>query len=335
MSQLTNKNLKKFMEFYSTKMESKKQTPTPSIRSNRSSRATSRSRSRSKPRARFSTGKNKRRNVSQSMGKLIKTQSLKSIKPVLDYKAQSDKKLALAKSGYFGDTKDNKVDVPSLQKENDQLVRELQLAVAAVRAGLKDKPVRMRLSAELTIITTVSTGVTNTIKIGGSSAACDPSLCTEWATCALLFEEFKNLGGSAHFVYVNPIKGDTDTTNQSSNSLPVIAYDADDSTAATSSIALTQASQHKILTPLLLPSSAGGTVLYSESGPIKHNFNVHTPRGFAEGGTISATPGTEWMAVAGVQPSGWLKFYHIGAGVTAKTTGAGVYYFDLEFRCRS
>jgi len=243
--------------------------------------------------------------------------------------ANKEKELVLAKATYF-DKKDSKVDLKNMDDQVVVLKKELELAVGALRAGLGDRPIRIRLSAELLITTTVTSGVTNTIQMNGTSFL-TPSACTEWATMAALFEEYKCLGGEARFIYYNPSCGATPST-VIANNLPVIAYDADDSTAATSSIQLTQAAQHEVLGSLLGPTAATALTAGSHGD---HRFRWRTPRGTAVGGGISASPGTEWIATNGVTAAGYLKFYHVGTTVTAVTTGAGFMYYDLEFRCRS
>jgi len=332
---LTKKNLTNFINAYSAKMESKKQsTPTPSILS----RASSRSRSKSKPRARFSKGKNAKKKASASHGKLLKAAALKTLKPFIDAKSVSDKGLALAKSGYFSNSKDSKVDVPSLQKENDQLIKEIQLAVGAIKAGLKDKPIKMRLSAIFVITTTVTTGVTNTLTIGGSNSALNPSYCTEWTTITALFDEYKMLGGQTDFIYGNiNAAPESGAPNWTSDCVPIMAYDCDDQTAPTSSILLTQSSQHKTFNPGQKILGAAGAIVGGGQGETHHKFHFHIPRGDVDpvtNGGILVAPGTQWQSCGTPLTHGFLKFYHLGSVVTAKDTGAGFVYFDLEFRCR-
>lgn len=324
MSQLTNANLKKFMEFYSTKMEGKKQTPTPSLRSRASSRSRSQSRGKSKSRARFSKGKSQKKRAMSAMGKSLRNTIKTSWKPIFEQKTAHEKKMALAKSGYFMDTKDNKTDLPSLQSLYDSLLREYQLAREAMRAGLKDRPIKLRLSVGMVLTTTITSGVTNTVDIGGNgNGKLDPTLCTEWSTIAALFDEYKVLGGEAEFLYMNY----QTTTTVISNNIPIMAYEVDNGVAA-SSLALTQSSQHKTFPPLV----QAGTVATGGSIP-KHTFRWHVPKGTAIA-SATVAPGTEWISVALPLSAGYLQFYHVGAVVTATNTGAGWVYFDFEFRCR-
>lgn len=242
--------------------------------------------------------------------------------------------IALSKESYMSG-KDTKFDLKSAETSLDLLKQELALALGAIRAGLGDKPVRMRLTAPMTITTTVTTGVTNTVNIASSSNWLIPSACTEWATCAALFEEYKCLGGHVDLNYSNQnaYGGTIGSINTSqSDTMPMIAYDADDGTAATSSIQLTQAAQHKWL-PVWVNGPNGSVT----SSPSSHHFKWHVPRGTVSGGSqsLNGEPGTEWVTVAGVVNAGYLKFFHIGTIISATITGAGIVYFDLEFRCRS
>jgi len=328
---LTKQNLKTFMQTYSTMMDSKKQTPTPSIRSRASSQTRSKSKSKSKSRARFSKGKNKVKRAMSAHGKLLRSQVAKSVAPVLELKNKTEKKLALCKSGYFGDSKDSKIDIPSLQRDYDQLCKELQLLRDTMRAGLKDKPIRMRLSTSFVITTTVTTGVTNTVNINASgNGSLDPSKCTEWSALAGLFDEYKCLGGECEFLYHNFL--DQTTLTCVSDNIPIMGYDVDQNTPS-SSLALTQLSQHKSFSPI---TGKAVTFMTSPSENTRHKFRWHVPRGTAiYGGSNTLAPGTEWVAVAGVVAAGYIVFYHLGAANTAINTGAGWIYFDLEFRCRA
>lgn len=255
---------------------------------------------------------------------------LVKVRPVVNALESAKKRNALAKASYFstGDSKATSVTVDA-QKDVDQLTRELALAVTAIRAGLKDRPVRMRLSCTFVITTTVTSGVTNTVTIGGVGNKINPVFCSEWSTCAALFEEYKCFGAEAVFNYTNQVSSTTGTVSITSNSLPIMAYDADDATAATSSQQLSVASQHKFF-PVMSGSPA------APYGALMHRFHIHTPKGtVAEDTANSVMAGTEWAPVADVSAIGWLKFYHQGTVITAIDTGAGVLYFDLEFRCRS
>jgi len=230
----------------------------------------------------------------------------------------------LAKTDYFSkDNKDTKTtDVAMLEQQLEMLIKEFDMLKATFRAGLGDKPIRMRLTSTLALTTTVTTGVTNTVVVGGGNGALNPNVCTEWATMVALFDEYKCTGGEAAFAYSNPAS--VVGTALTSNSMPVMAYDGDVAASAASSISLTQASQHKIL------QSSSTTGAYVTG--LNKRFRWHVPKGVTIGSGVQ--PGTEWLLTSTPFAAGCLLFYHVGTVVTAIDTGAGFVYFDLEFRCR-
>jgi len=292
-------------------------------------RTASRPRSRSRSKSRGKTPKKVNgafKRSGQFKHDFIHTQ-VKKLMPLIKGKELKEKSLALAKSGYF-DKPDSKTDLKSSQSEYDNLVKEIQLALGAIRAGLGDKPIRMKLTAAFSLTRTVTSGVVNSVNIGASSnGRIKPSDAAEWSSCAALFEEVKCLGGHIHFLYL--ATNDTATT-QTANVLPTIAYDADDSTAATGSSILSQAAQHKQFGVALQVGSAGAVGAYIPP----HIFHFHIPRGnvVSQSGSL---PGTEWQPVATVTDMGYIKFYHVSNATTAIDVAGGTFYYDLEFRCRS
>ncbi len=330
---LTKNNLKSFMQFYSQKMEGKQQTP--SLKSGKSSRASSRSRSRGRGGKLKFKNKHTNRRTKSLTGKALRQTIAKTFTPIIESKRIQEKKLSLAKSGYFADSKDSKTDIPAMQSLYDSIVRELDMARNAMRAGLKDKPIRMKISAGFVITTTVTSGVTNTVNINASgNASLDPSKCTEWSALAGLFDEYKCLGGECEFLYHNPITAPTTGgagVAVVSDNIPIMGYDVDQNTPS-SSLSITQLSQHKSFSPQTL--SNGNLTCPSEG--TRHKFRWHVPRGTAIYGSANTlAPGTEWVATAGVVAAGYIVYYHLGSVNTATNTGAGWIYFDLEFRCRA
>jgi hypothetical protein len=285
-------------------------------------RARSRSRSRSK-----SKGKTVRPKMrSAAFRKSFAKSSIVKLKPLVEKKELVGKTVALAKSGYFADKDTKTVDLKTTQGEYDNLVKEIKLAIGAIRAGLGDRPIRIRLSQTYTLTATVTTGVVNT------TVSVLPSNATEWSTCAALFEEYKCLGGSVNFMYANYTSKPSTGGAVDTNGYPVIGYDADDATAATSSLVLTQLAQHEVLSPMIFCSGVG---IAAPACGLHHKFHFHIPKGTVESGSISIVAGTEWLPVQGVVSAGTVKFYHVGTEVTAVNVTCGVLYYDLEFRCRA
>jgi len=220
--------------------------------------------------------------------------------------------------------------IEDLQKLYDIVCKEWEMARDALRAGLGDRPIRMKITHNFVITTTVTTGVTNTVTCSGGNNGLNPGLATEWSTLAALFDEYRLFGGHLDFVYKNQIAVNL-LQAVTSNSLPVIGFDEDNATSAVSSLGLTQLSQHKILTPM----AGGSDEKISPSGPIHHQFHWHQPKGVVQAPGQTFNPGNGWYDVVAVGAGGDTKFYHVGTEITAVNTGAGIVYFDVEFRCRS
>ncbi len=320
------------MSFKLTKEQLEKLCPssfTPLSRSRSSSRSRSRSRDRGLRVGSKSGGK--RVSGAQARARRMRTimgrDGVHRMSKTVGALEAKRKEVTMAKAGYFNDSKDQKVDLKSLTNEVDLLTKELELATTAIRAGLGDKPIRMRLSSTYTLTATVTTGIVNTVK------TILPSDATEWSTCAALFDEYKILGGEVDFHYKNMVtmggSGAVDT-----NAYPVIAYDADDTNSATSSLALTQFAQHKVFANHAFADSAGATVFVAGVSS-RYRFRYHIPKGTVTQGGSSLQPGTEWCVTASPLAAGTIKFYHAGNQTAAVSVTAGVMYYDLEFRCRS
>jgi len=223
------------------------------------------------------------------------------------------------------DPDDVKLIMEQLKQSYETLLKEYDMARNAMRAGLGDRPIKMRLTASFVITTTVTSGVTNTV----TPSTLNPNTCGEWSALSGLFDEYKCVGGHLDFVYNNPIS--QYNTAKTSNNIPVIGYDADDGTALTSTLSGAQLAQHKTLTTTV---SDGTTVAIPGMG-LHHQFSWHVPKGSVPYISGIGDPGTNWIPVSGVSSAGNLKFYHVGIANTAVDTGAGICYFNLEFRCRS
>jgi len=200
-----------------------------------------------------------------------------------------------------------------------------------IRAGLGERPIRMKLLMELLITTTVTTGVTNTVSMGGNSNGLYVSNTSEWASISALFDEVKCMGGSTTFLYKNPVTG-TGISAVVKEDMPVIAYDpADASGTASGTFNIMELQQHAVLNPIF----ATFTNTYNvPSNGIQHKFSWHVPKGTMISTSVT---GDDWIPTANATSTcfGQLRFYHIGVVVTAINTGAGVITLDCEFRCRS
>jgi hypothetical protein len=213
---------------------------------------------------------------------------------------------------------------------------ELAVVKAALRGGLKDKPIKASLRMSFTITTTVTTGVTAATSMGGNANGIRLDNATEWSSYAALFDEVKCTGGHVDFIYKNPTKFDPTGAASAavSNDLPVIGYDPADRAVPTSSITLTELSQHKIITNALTIDAK--TNVYVPQMAMQHHFKFHVPPGTMTGDSSDGWVGSQWLAIDSV-PSlyiGKIKFYHVGSIITAIDTGAGIIFLNCEFRCR-
>jgi hypothetical protein len=257
---------------------------------------------------------------------------IRKLMPIVKARDEKKKSVALASSAYFADSKDLKsAPLPQLQKELLALENEVKLMAGVVRAGLGNRPIRIKLWVPLVITTTVTSGITNTVTIGSvGSAAIQPSFCSEWPSLVALFDEYRMHGGVIHWIYNNPVSP-TSLNASGASSMPAIGYDPTDGTVANAVNTVCQLAQHKLY-------ATANDTWAGFHAPSKHEFAFRLPKGVMvdEAPTGSTAYGTEWIACdAASAIHGWIKHYHIGAVVTAVNTGAGQASYDLEFRCRS
>lgn len=259
-------------------------------------------------------------------------EGLSKMIPLMKSRDEKKKALALASSSYFADQKDLKSPpIAQLQKEIEIIENELKLIRSVVKAGIGNNPISIRLWVPFVITTTVTTGITNTVTIGtAGSAAIQPSFTSEWPSLVSLFDEYRMLGGTLHWLYMNPVSP-TSLNASGASSIPAIGYDPSDGTVANAVNTVCQLAQHKIL-PAANDTWAGF------KAEAKHEFHFTVPKGVMndEAPTGSTSYGTQWIACdAASAIHGWIKHYHQGAVVTAVNTGAGQVVYDLQFRCRS
>ncbi len=305
-------------------------------------RERSRSRSRSK-----SKGKKKVsgafKQTKRSRSEFVK-RNVSKLTPLLQRKSQCLRKLDLAKHGYFDiDKKDAKLslaetDLKTTQGEVDNLLKEIDLAIGVIKAGLGDKPIRMRLSQKVLFTATVTTGVVANCTIGSGSNRFTPGDATEWSSLAAIFDEVKVMGGHLTVAYGNFV----DSTGAGVGSfqmngaecVPHIGYDLDTNTAPTSVTQVAELAQHAAWAPRI-----GNAATDTQTSAPNHHFSWHCPSGIVTGSGGSSNIGTNaWTDVGSVtafnQIFGYIRFYHIGTQVIARNVGAGMVYYDCEFRCR-
>lgn len=228
------------------------------------------------------------------------------------------------------DAKDTVSALPLLEKE-------FSMMRATLRAGLGDRPIKLRLSAAVTITTTVTSGVTNTVSIGGANTQIDISRFSEFSSCGNLFDEVAVEGFELQLTYNN---GTSTAASFNGDGMPRVGYEVSSSTSATSTSQISELAHNMPLSQVMYASGAIGTSVGATHLPV-HHFRFPTPKGAAYPSLTIANgnPGDSWVAIesasAGSGPIyGSLQFYHVGSVVTAIVTGIGVLYAHCKFRCR-
>jgi hypothetical protein len=227
----------------------------------------------------------------------------------------------------------------ALTLEVQNLVKEVGLVTSAFKAGIGNKPISMILHSPFDILTTVTTGVTNTVQFTIASGGATIQLrdTAEYSLIAALFDEAKIESGTMHFNYLNPVIMGTIPTgnnNVTNNNIPIICYDPSDATAGTSTLALMEQAQHELLScPHTFSGAASATNVYQVTHA-RHKFHFRVPSGIALDG--SSTVEGAWIQIGnGGVVSGGIKFYHVGSVITASTTGSGTMFLKVALRCRS
>jgi hypothetical protein len=239
------------------------------------------------------------------------------------------KKFDAFKRGYFLVGKDEKLDPKTLEKENDMLVRELELAIETVRAGLGNSIIRIKSAMDFGLTATVTSGVVNTVTCGTQT---DGSIRLEdthdFTALSTMFDEVRTIGGKIVFCYNNQSKAIG--TAVDANSIPLIAWAPTAITAFSGVVAATQTAQHKFLG--IAPTAPTVSTL--------HEFEFKLPPGDGVAlGSVTVNGFRSWMAISDVLANnviaGQVGFIHVGTVATATKIGAGVLILDMEFRCRA
>lgn len=226
-----------------------------------------------------------------------------------------------------------------LQELYDKVCAEFEAARNALRAGMHNKPLMIRLVHSFYINTTVTSGVTNGVSLTAASGTTTslpltPYNTSDWSAISALFDEYKVINGNCVFNYHNPTAGTNGGTNLDPNGLPVIAYDPTDAPAPTSSRDCSVIAQHKYLNNLISDTSPSGPVVPACGG--HHEFSWKPPHGAYIDPITDAAAGI-WtpVAYANTINTGYLKFYHVGKQTANLATGAGHVHMNVEMRCRT
>jgi len=213
--------------------------------------------------------------------------------------------------------KDSKEPVPPL-------AQELALFRKALRSIVGTRPFRTLCPMTFTLTATVTSGLVTAVSMGGTATGIIPSNLAEASAFISVFDEVKVHGGYVDFLYNNPVTAGAAITT---DSLPTIGFDPDDSSPLGSSIAVQELQQHKTFDPNTTGSTA--TSLHGNH----HRFSFKTMPGDLTV-TGGQAVGDAWQEMATGARVGCIKFYHVGQITTAIVVGAGTLMLDVSFRSR-
>jgi hypothetical protein len=239
-------------------------------------------------------------------------------------------------AGWFGDSKDSKApivvaDTKTVDAEIAQVTAELALLRTTARAAMAGFGAQM---LKIKLYTTFNAPVSSSQV--SSVFAVDPTVASEFASLAALFDEYKVVGGHIDYVTNLVVDGNSATAAATDRRL-VIAYDPADGAAITVPSTAQQLVQHQLI------FVAGGfstapvaTRVQTEND--HHRFEFHVPKGVLEVANQSSIGGA-WQPTN--PPTSYLPYGYIklctGASIGNANQPTGVQcnvITHCEFRCR-
>jgi len=322
---LTKNNLKKFMNAYSHKMESKKQTPSE-VSFATTARSNASGRSRGGKRRGF--GNKKTRVNHRKMRALVQ-----STRPVLLRRALLRNKLKLVKEGYFADIKDSKEDPKLIQNELDLLEKEIQMVKAALAEAYRGRSMNIKVWFTAAASSSSNAAYNTVIPL-------DPNSSAEFSSLSGLFDLCLCSGADIHTaVYIlSGVTANTLTWGA--------AYDPLSSGVYTSVVALLPAAYR--VGPIRIGSMGASGASFAISAVQDmtttktgfHTWKVHIP----EEPTMSiqsSSSGTgictgEWVDTSfGTMINGYIKPYVPAAGSGNVTQIEQFIGLHMRFKMRS
>lgn len=233
------------------------------------------------------------------------------------------------------DVKQPAVDGEMVKMYKQAFETELKIARDALASAFGSKPVRFVLPVTTSISTTTITGVVS------ATTPQDITLSPEFASLALLFDEYKFEKGKLEFTIWTPtptIVLATSTITEAS--MFAIGWDPSDSTVATNLRDILQLEYHRLITPTIRPTATAGTFVGTfgrESGSLYELSWDYKDTAALTGNGGVVGPGM-WKSTQGNVtnfPDGSLKPYYISGETTSKTCLVGVQYWTVAFRTRT
>jgi len=314
---LTKSNLKKFNAFVqSQNLDSKKHAPSEvSFHSN----ASRNSRGGKGPGKRHQSIKRAPLTVVRHLRDVI----IPKLAPVLTQLSSKKRLMSAYKEGYLTDSKDVKTDPKSLQNEIDMLTRELQLIKDTFR-GLAGKFHELHID-----LTDYQSGTSGAATAQSPVFLCIPSNSAEFASIAVLFDEFICDGTTAHW--------DVNVTNSNTAEIhAAIAFDPTNAGAYANVKTVIEASQYdgpvhlqnctRTATPFAITRSGMWKKKFvCPKGPNDPNPNANSADGVGNW-TSTNTTGTIY---------GQIKGYVEQASAGLTTSLVCFMHYHCRFRSRS
>lgn len=209
---------------------------------------------------------------------------------------------------------------------------ELKTLRGMIRAGLGTKPIHIRMVQSFIMTATVTSGVVNTVVLGGGNNRILTSDFTENSGLAALFDEVKVTHGFVEFLYLNPVYS-ASIAAATISSLPVIAYDPTGATSASSATNARELAQHHNYDPPLVTAAIGANQGAAQLRRVRFDWKV--PPGTVLESGLTVNIGADWMDANDPVPVGYIKHYHIGSTVTAVDVAGGSNYALTQWRSRA
>jgi hypothetical protein len=219
------------------------------------------------------------------------------------------------------------------------LTNALQAETKAARGALAScyghRPVPFVLPVKVSLSTTGAAGVLN------ATSSIDITTSAEFASLAVLFDEYRFVAGDYRFAVVIPTpQFNGATTSITYESCFAIGFDPSDATAATSTIDIAQLEHHTQLFPRIEIGITAATIQGFFGKQDNSSFNLKWRYSDAtaltgNGGVVG--PGM-WKSTQGNVtnfPDGTVKAYYQSSATAVIVAVTGTMYWHVEFRNRT
>jgi len=225
---------------------------------------------------------------------------------------------------YFAKDSDDK----DQKKSADTLLLEQSIAMAkqSLAVTLGNRVFKLRLNDAFLLTATVTSGIVNTI----ANVECSNS--PEFNSCVALFEEYRIISGDVEFQWLGRGKYAPGSVSASPNDALVLCYDID-ATALTSVQNGCEFAQHRLYCSPPGGTNSTGTTVNTDGAKMLH-FPYVVPDGVLNQPGSTVNTASQWCPTANPASFGRIKSYQVGSEIVAKNVGAGIIFFNCEFRMR-